>query len=169
MKSWQQLVDEKIGGMSFFLENTSHIFVSDCPRDLFKDYVCMLTSSTNRERDPSRRIAAFQPFSQTLTIAGEAQPFEKREIKYMIGALGGTFVDTLTVSDIARVFTFYPSLQTRAPEQSAALRKGKAVCITDTYYRTTKYLLALATGARIVSHKWILDSVANVNAFKRAE
>ncbi len=43
-----------------------------------------------------------------------------------------------------------------------ALSEGRAYCITDTYYRTTKYLLSLAAGARLLSHKWVLDSVIAV-------
>jgi hypothetical protein len=113
---------------------------------MFAGMVCVLTSSTNRERDPSWWCLA-----ETSGLHGQfsedKQPFVKREIKYLIAQLGGRNVENMGVN---------------VADTKQALSEGRAYCITDTYYRTTKYLLSLAAGARLLSHKWVLDSVIAV-------
>ena len=107
---------------------------------LFANYVFMLTSSARRTGG-KRAMIFLQPAAFCVAAA---QQFNKRECKLSIEERGGTIAEEEEILSL-------PS-------------STKTFLVADTYYRTHKYLLALAASIPCVHFNWVEACVSQVRA-----
>ena len=117
-------------------------------KKIFSGLSFILTGPTPSQAGPERAECEWSDSEEGGEMAGregERETFDKKSLRAAIESHGGSLL------------TEFPLPHTDSWNVSTL--DTEVICISPTYSRTMTYLLCLAHGVRVLSHRFILDSV----------